>query len=141
MMTKRLIMAACLLFALAACKKDPEPTPPVDITGEWQLASIATKAASLGGQSVDVYVSFTSDGKFELYQQLGQGWYTYYSGSWKLSEGILSGSYADGKAWGSQYNATVEGDKMTLVTAGGGETDTYTRTTIPESVKNHTHRP
>ena len=140
-MMKRLIMAACLLLTLAACRKDPEPQPSADITGEWQLSSIATKAASLGGQSVDVYVSFTSDGKFELYQQLGQGWYTYFSGSWKLSEGILSGSYSDGKPWGSQYNVSVDGDKMTLVTAGGGETDTYTRTTIPDSVKNRTHRP
>ena len=139
-MMKQIIKWASLLLLAVACNKTPEPTPPADITGEWQLSSIATKAATLGGQTVDVYVSFTADNKFELWQQLGQGWYVYFSGTWTLSDGILSGSYDNGNPWGAQYNVTVDGDKMTLVTTGGGETDTYTRTTVPDSVKNRTHK-
>lgn len=142
-MMKRMLIAACLLLLAAACGKDPEPGPAkADIVGEWQLTGAATKA-TVAGQTVNVYVAFTADGKFELYQQLGQGWYQYYSGTWALSDGnILSGQYSDGNPWGSEYAVEQNGNTMTLTTAAGEgrETDTYTKTTIPDSVKEMTEK-
>ena len=87
---------------------------------------------------MNVYVSFTQDGKFELYQQLGTGWYQYHSGTWTLSGTTLSGQYPTGKAWGSSYTVTQSGNTLTLTTPSGNETDTYTKTTIPDSVKQMT---
>ena len=140
MMKKLFLMAACAL-ALLACNKtpdDPTPTPEsINVVGEWQLSNISTKA-TIGGQTVNVYVSFTQDGKFELYQQLGTGWYKYFDGTWKLNGKELSGSYSNGKAWGSAYTVTQSGNTLTLTTASGKETDTYTKTTIPDSVKQMT---
>lgn len=141
MMKKWILMATCLLVMAAGCDKTPEPGPAkADIVGEWQLTGITTKA-SIGDKTVNVYVAFTADGKFELYQQLGQGWYQYYAGTWTLSdENILSGQYSNGNKWGSEYSVTQDGNTMTLTTPSGKETDTYTKTSIPDSVKEMTER-
>lgn len=142
MMKRMMLLAACLL-ALAACQKENNPgggsggnsSKTLDITGEWSLTGISTKSATIGGQTVSVYVSFTSDNKFELYQMVGQGWYSRFTGSWTLKDKTLSGTYDDGKAWGDSYTVAVEGNKMTLTTSSGNETDTYTKTPIPADVK------
>lgn len=142
MMKKLAFMAACVLSMMAiACTPDnPEEEQPKNssaIVGEWQLSEITTKA-TIGDQTVNVYVSFTADSNFELYQQLGTGWYHYYSGTWTLEKGVLSGVYSNGKAWGSTYSVSFNGDKMVLTTPSGTETDTYTKTTIPAEVKKKT---
>ena len=134
-----LLTAAALLVLLTGCEEEiPDDTPAMDITGEWSLTDISTKAAVIGSQTVSVYVSFKEEGKFELYQQTGQGWYSYYAGTWTLTDGTLSGSYDGGKPWGSSYTVTLSDNTMTLTTASGGETDTYVRTPIPDQVKNKT---
>ena len=140
MMKRFLLFAAtALLVMLTGCKEEiPEGTPAMDITGEWALADISTKAAAIGSQTVSAYVSFTEEGKFELYQQLGQGWYSRFTGTWTLTEETLSGSYDGGRPWGSSYTVTLSDNTMTLTTASGSETDTYVRTPIPDEVKNKT---
>ena len=143
MMKKWILIAACALALAAGCKKTPEPGPAkADIVGEWQLNSVATKA-TIAGKTVNVYVAFTADGSFELYQQLGQGWYQYYSGTWTLSDdNVLSGRYSNGSEWGSEYAVVQNGNTMTLTTAAGEgkETDTYTKTMIPDAVKEMTEK-
>ena len=47
---------------------------------------------------------------------------------------MLSGYYADGKPWGSFYNAKINDGKLQLKTSNG-EVTTYVKTTIPEDVK------
>ena len=141
MMKKLAFMAACVLSVMAvACTPDnPEEEKPSGsaIVGEWQLSDVVTKA-TIGEETVNVYVSFTADSSFELYQQLGTGWYRYYSGTWELKDGVLSGNYSNGKAWGSSYSVSFDGDNMILTTPSGNETDTYIRTTIPDVVKQKT---
>ena len=104
------------------------------IIGEWQLKSIATKA-TLGGQTVEVYLSFETGGTFTLYQMLGQGRYHSYKGTWALADGILTGTYSTGKAWGSTYTVDITDSTLTLTSSIGGEVDTYAKTTIPENIK------
>ena len=135
MMKKLLMMAACVL-ALVACKKEGgDPTPSSEgVVGIWELASVTTKA-SVGDVQVSVYVDFTNGGNFTLYQKIGQGRYTKFTGTYTLtSDNKLAGSYGSGSTWGP-YDAAVSGETLTLASAGGKEVDTYKKiSAIPENV-------
>lgn len=137
-MKKLLLMAACVL-ALVACKKESsDPTPSSEgVVGIWELSSVTTKA-SVGEVQVSVYIDFSSDGNFTLYQKVGQGRYTKFTGTYTLtSDSKLSGSYFGGTAWGP-YDAVVSGETLTLTSAGGKEVDTYKKiASIPENVTNN----
>lgn len=135
---KRLYMIAALLllcFVTAGCPDKPEEEV-INVVGEWHLSQITTKA-TIGGQTVDVYVNFKEDKSFELYQMLGTGRYRKFTGSWSLLEKVLSGSYASGAAWASDYNVEMnEGQTMmTLTTLDGSEVSTYQKQAIPADVK------
>lgn len=135
MMKKLLLMAACVL-ALVACKKESgDPTPSSEgVVGIWELASVTTKA-SVGDVQVSVYVDFTNGGNFTLYQKIGEGRYTKFTGTYTLtSDSKLAGSYGSGSTWGP-YDAAVSGETLTLASAGGKEVDTYKKiSAIPENV-------
>lgn len=135
MMKKLLLMAACVL-ALVACKKEGgDPTPSSEgVVGIWELASVTTKA-SVGDVQVSVYVDFTNGGNFTLYQKIGEGRYTKFTGTYTLtSDSKLAGSYGSGSTWGP-YDAAVSGETLTLASAGGKEVDTYKKiSAIPENV-------
>lgn len=142
----RFFAALALVCACVACGKDDDGgggngggngdgggKKASDVTGEWCLSAYSTKAVTIGSESVDVYISFTSSA-FELYQKVGEGRYRKYSGTYTLSSGTLSGQYSDGKAWGTSYEVTRKGDSMTLT--AGVEVSTYTKKAIPSEVKN-----
>ena len=124
------MLAALALLMTTGCKKDEKP---VDykgmLPGEWHCAAVEFGA--------DVYVSFEEDGDFDLYQMLGEGRYRHYTGSWSIEGDILSGTYADGSAWGSSYKMSFSGnDSMTLTAQNGSEeVVTYSRESIPSEVK------
>lgn len=126
---KRVLYAVAIaaLCFLTACggndKPGKEETKASDIAGAWELSDIVTKA-SLGSVAVSVYLDFASDGKFTLYQKIGEGRYTKFAGTFALEKGVLSGKYSDGKAWGP-YNASVDKTSLTLEKEGGKETDVY----------------
>lgn len=124
-------LAALSLLALSCKKDNPVPTPSSDdITGCWELSSVATKA-TVGSVQVSVYIEF-SGSSFTLYQKLGEGRYTQFTGSWSASDGSLSGSYTGGKSWGP-YSYSLSGNSLTL--SKGSETDVYNRIdAIPASV-------
>ena len=128
------VTALCLLTACGGKDKPgKEETKVSDIAGVWELSDIITKA-SLGSVVVSVYIDFASDGKFTLYQKLGEGRYTKYAGTYALEKGVLSGKYSDGKAWGP-YSATVDKSSLTLEKEGGKETDVYRKIdTVPAEV-------
>lgn len=118
---------ALLSMALIAggCKKEKIQS---NIAGEWHCSV----------EECDIYLAFDPDGTFELYQKLGEGRYYQYNGSWSTDKNIVSGTYDDGTPWGSSYEVEFDGsDKMTFsATNGSGEVNTYTRTSIPEEVRN-----
>lgn len=115
------------LFALCGCSKDKIKRE--QIVGQWHCES----ASSLGA---DVYADFYSDGKFDLYQKIGEGRYEAMSGTWKLSGSTISGVYSDGVKWGSAYNVSFKGGDVMYFTAANGssEVHTYVRTEIPADV-------
>lgn len=148
-MMKKLFALAAVLLTIAACGgKDnpdtPSPTPgggggggsttKLDVTGSWELSNVETKV-SVGYVNVSVYISFTSDGNFTLYQKIGEGRYTRFTGTYTVSaDNKLSGKYSNNAAWGP-YTAAMASGKLTLTSAGGKEVDTYTKiSAIPSSV-------
>ena len=148
-MMKKLFALAAVLLTIAACGgKDnpdtPSPTPgggggggsttKLDVTGSWELSGVETKV-SVGSVNVTVYISFTSDGNFTLYQKIGEGRYTRFTGTYTVSaDNKLSGKYSNNAAWGP-YTAAMASGKLTLTSAGGKEVDTYTKiSSIPTSV-------
>ena len=98
----------------------------MNVTGCWSLTSVETKAA-IGTTEVQVYIEFASDKTFSLYQMLGEGRYSHFSGTWKLAGKTLDGTYSDGKAWGSSYEASKDGANTLVLTSGTGEVSTYTK--------------
>lgn len=112
----------------------PTPTPgPADVSGCWELTSVATKSATVGSQTVDVYLSFNS-GKFEIYQRTGTSpRYYKFTGTYSLKDNVLSGKYDDGKDWSATYSVSVSSSTLTLTASK--ETDTYKKiSSIPSGL-------
>ncbi len=111
------------------------PTPPVgggsdtsDIAGTWHLTQWRGAEPSF-----DVYLSITEDGIVTLWQRIeSREWQRYYSTA-VIENGVISGTYTDGVAWGASYNVTLGNETMTWVnTADSGDISVYTRAELPE---------
>ncbi len=136
-MMKKLIIAALMLLALASCDKE-KAGKALDISGDWNITEISTKAAEIGGVTLDIWISFKADKSFTMYQKIGQGRYDSYSGSWSISGTRLTGTYSDGKKWATEYDVALEdGGNSLILTSITGETDTYAKGTIPPEVLNN----
>lgn len=123
-------LAALALLALSCKKDDPTPAPTDSLVGCWELSSVQTKA-SVGTVSVNVYIDF-AESSFTLYQKLGEGRYTKFTGSWGATDGSVSGKYSNGTSWGP-YSYSLSGNSLSL--SKGSETDVYSRVdAVPASV-------
>ncbi len=102
------------------------------LAGEWRCSPSNIEA--------EIYVSFTNEGTFELYQQITEGAFRLYRGTYTVNEetGTISGKYNDGEAWGSNYTVAVSDDKnsMTFIDSASIEY-VYSRQEIPASVKDN----
>lgn len=99
-----MIFAAVLL--MAGCEKKETPKTAEElICGQWH--------STADTEMRDIYSEFTSDGKFELYQQIGEGAYRLYRGTWSMEGSVISGMYNDGNPWAASYEVTFSGKTMT----------------------------
>ena len=99
------------------------------IIGDWVLESYGG-SSELAGK---VYARFTDSGSFELYQNINEAGFTEFTGSYDYSDGKLSGTYSDGKAWKETYSVQVT--KTTLkLTESGNKVAQFPATTIPDWV-------
>ncbi len=136
-MMKKILFVLASLAVLAGChRNEPEDLKPaVDVTGSWELSSVTTRAM-VGGEQVSVYLVFSASGSFDIYQKIGAGRYTHFSGNYTLNkeEKLLLGDYADGTKWGP-YEVSLEGTTLSLNLPGGKEVDSYKKIdAVPESV-------
>lgn len=136
-MMKKILFVLTSLALLAGCHRtDPEDlTPAVDVTGSWELSNVTTRV-TVGSEQVSVYLVFSTSGSFDIYQKIGAGRYTHFTGNYTLNkeEKILSGTYADGTRWGP-YEAALQGTTLSLNHPGGTEVDSYKKIdAVPESV-------
>ncbi|MGN1231993.1 MAG: hypothetical protein ACI4UJ_00920 [Candidatus Cryptobacteroides sp.] len=139
---KRIIIFLAMVMtflSIVSCSTDkPEIGGTADFSGDWQLmdAKFNTKSAVIGGETVTVYLRLSKDGSFGIWQQLGQGRFNSFTGTWSYSKGVLSGIYSDGTKWGSEYEVTLEENFMTMTALPDGlDIYSYSRCTIPESVQ------
>lgn len=60
-----------------------------------------------------------------------------FTGNYNATENLLTGRYNDGVNWGSNYTYEVNGDKLTTTSeTSTAEVSVYTKTTIPDEVRN-----
>ncbi len=129
-----IMLAALSLLAFSSCKKGDNA---IRIYGDWELNNVefVTKSAAVGEATVSVYIRFTQDNTFQLWQKLGEGRYASYSGQWTLTGNVLSGTYANGKELSSQYEVSTGKNTLTLTTLPDrNDTFTYQSCTIPEDL-------
>ena len=126
-----ILFCAMALFAVAACS-DPEAEKLEKIVGEWHYSGTES------GTEVDVYIGFSQDYTFELYQKIGEGPHYLYKGKYKFDGEVLSGTYSDYTPWAHDYKVSKTGGSLVLTSVAVPEYSmTYARETIPESVRTH----
>ena len=116
------------MIIATGCKKEEKKIDfKTAIVGEWHCAP--------DDMEVDIYVEFKAEGDFALYQQLGEGRYRKYTGSWTCEGNVLSGVYTDGTPWGSTYRLELNADTLTMTALNGSdEAMTYAKQSIPDEV-------
>ena len=110
---------------------------PEKLYGDWHCKPISLS-------STEIYVTFTPENLFTLYQKIQQGGFKVFNGTYGLTETedgasyILRGEYNDGTPWGADY-IIESSDKDSLTMTAGETTETYTRVEggIPEEVRNN----
>ena len=131
------IFATVVALGLISCEKtDPNLEK---IAGEWYLQE----------ENVEVYISFNTDGTFELYQNISvnEGTnaprYRLYKGMFTYDGTLLKGVYSDDSQWAYTYQATVSGDNLTMAFTDNGKefVRTYVRKSIPFTVRKNCTEP
>ena len=124
----RILIVAMAAFAFAACT-NPEDKILDKVVGEWHYVS----------STEDVYVAFSADCTFELYQKMGDGLLRYrYTGTYEFDGTVLTGVYADYTPWADEYTVTSSANSLTLTSVSNPQYSMkYEREQIPEEVKTH----
>ncbi len=124
------VMAAALF--LPGCEKDNAEKSA--ITGEWKLTGWSIETS----ETFEVYINFMDNGTFLIYQNVETALFVTYSGTYSTANGYVTGVYSDGVPWGAAYKYSLsdDGNQLTMTTDTElSETSIYTRTVIPDSVK------
>ena len=79
------MMAAALALVMSACSKEDK-----DICGEWHLSDISVVTKAQEPYDISVYLAFSKDGNFDLYQKLQDGKYVHYTGKWEMADITLT---------------------------------------------------
>ena len=120
---------------------DTPPAPPVTgdadtstIAGDWHLTSWRGAAPSF-----DVYLSITDDGVVTLWQRIDSYSWEIFNSTVGFENGVISGVYADGIAWGASYSVTMSENTMTWTdTTDSTDVSVYTRCTLPDFESDNT---
>lgn len=130
---KRIIyILSAALCLLTSCEK--ELTLAEKLVGDWHCTATSTDA--------EIYVTFTAEKTFTLWQQIGEGAFRVYNGTYVFTpqegsdvQATLTGSYNDGTSWGAEYQVSgLDGEVMTLTAEGITETYDKVKGGIPEEV-------
>lgn len=100
------------------------------IAGTWKLTS--WRGAE---PPVAVYLVIDNRGSVTLYQRIEGHTWGCYSSNATLLDGIISGTYSDGIAWGADYYVTTSQGSMTWVdTEDDADISVYERATLPADI-------
>lgn len=135
-MKKIIYILTAAICLLTSCEK--ELTLAEKLVGDWHCTATSTEA--------EIYVTFTAEKTFTLYQQIGEGAFRVYNGTYTLdtsaaqegvaSQAILTGAYNDGTPWGTAYEVDCQSNDILKLTAEG-ISETYNRVSggIPDEVR------
>lgn len=127
----KVILSLFMLLAAVSCNEIKGPVVSDAIVAEWHLVSVSGMSSA-----PDVYVNFAQDLSFELYQKIGEGRYRKYTGTYAVTESLVSGTYSDGEKWGSDYEASFDGENLVLTAQNGSaEVCTYEKKALPDTDK------
>lgn len=152
----KLLLVAIITLSFAACgDKDkgsgtpatPEPPvipdlPPLDpsgkitldnLAGEWKLTQWTVDSEF----SNNIYLEILADNTFVLYEDITSHGFSKMTGTFAFDNdaNTISGTYTNGRAWGSSYTIAMP-DVMTMrwTAIGKDDTSVYTRTVIPSDI-------
>ena len=132
---KKLLYIFAALMLIASCGKNEEGKKPEinleeQIIGQWHSTSISVDG--------DIYIEFDQAKTFELYQQIGEGAYRLYRGTWNLEGDLLTGKYNDGEDWAAAYNVAIADNVLTMTsTNDAAEVSVYEKSEVPAEVKDN----
>lgn len=136
-MTKLTCIAAAIAAAIltSSCSKAAEDE--ANIIGEWHLTGIEVPTKVEEPYGLSVYISFSEDSSFEIYEKLQEGRYRKYNGNYNLKDNVLTGTYSDDSPLnGVSYKVKTSGNTLTLTQSDTpNEVTTYIRESIPEEVR------
>ena len=129
---KKILFILSALMLLVACGKNngdkTKLTLEQKLYGEWHSTSLPIDG--------EIYLNFSEDKTFELYQQIGEGAHRLYRGTWALEGNLLTGKYNDGEDWAASYNVDVADKTLTMTSNNdAAEASVYEKTEIPAEVK------
>lgn len=126
---KRIAYIIIAALAVISCGKNEDTqTLEQSLCNEWHSTSLTIQA--------DIYLDFNSDKTFEMFQQIGQGAYRLYRGTWKLDGDVLSGKYNDGESWAAKYKISVSGNVLKMLAENcDAEESEFASATIPAKVR------
>ena len=140
----KFLTAALAVVALTACgdKDDKDKTPDIPVApdeipeamlGEWKLTGWTGGSGIVG----HIYLELRVDNTFALYEDITSHGFNMMTGSftYDVAEETISGSYSDGKDWGSNYSVDMPNiTTMRWAAIGTDDICIYTRVTIPFSL-------
>ena len=130
---KKILFILSALMILASCGKDKGGDNTgldleLKLYGDWHSTSLPIDG--------EIYLNFSEDKTFELYQQIGEGAHRLYRGTWALEGNLLTGKYNDGEDWAASYNVDVADKTLTMTSNNdAAEASVYEKTEIPAEVK------
>lgn len=130
-MKKIFYIFASSLIMLVGCTKEADRVMN-QLVGDWHYSGEES------GVKEDIWISFSQDGTFEMYQKIGEGAYWSTTGEYDYNEESqsLTGVYSDRYPWKYSYKVSVSSSTlmMTAVELENYSVE-YNRETIPSEVR------
>ena len=126
-----MIAAAAVLLLGTSCQKVSDALT-AKLAADWHYT------AQENGVAEEVWISFTADGTFEMFQKIGDGPYWYTKGEYALDSKtkVLSGIYSDRYPWKYSYKVSISDKTLEMAAVElEGYKLTYAKETIPAQVR------
>lgn len=128
-------IAALLLvtLAMASCGDSDGGNGKKEMkTGSWMLTSW-NNSTELAGK---VYLQLNDDNSFELYQSVDTPGFETFTGTYRISDDVLSGKYSTGELWESTYLIRIYTEReLVLESKTDGAISVYRMSGIPDYVR------
>lgn len=128
-------IAALLLvtLAMASCGDSDGGNGKKEMkTSSWMLTSW-NNSTELAGK---VYLQLNDDNSFELYQSVDTPGFETFTGTYRISDDVLSGKYSTGELWESTYLIRIYTEReLVLESKTDGAISVYRMSGIPDYVR------